>query len=78
MFRDIISKSETQYLGFGLMMPWENNLEKQFNLWKDGFASGKIKRLKEICGSEQVIGVFCYKCDMEKKLFLTILLVKTN
>ena len=50
MFIDIISKPETQYLGFGLMMPWENNLEIQFNLWKDGFASGKINRLKEICG----------------------------
>lgn len=69
MFRDIMSKPETKYLGFGLMMPWENNLEIQFNLWKDGFASGKINRLKEICGSEQVIGVFCYKCDMEKQTF---------
>ena len=48
MFRNIMSKPETRYLGFGLMMPWENNLEIQFNLWKDGFASGKINRLKEI------------------------------
>lgn len=69
MFRDFISKSETKYLGFGIMIPWENNLEIQFNLWKDGFTSGKIGRLKEICGSEQVLGIFCYKCDMEKQTF---------
>lgn len=69
MFREIISKPETGYLGFGIMMPWENNLEMQFNFWEDGFTSGKINRLKEICGSEQVIGVFCYKCDMEKQTF---------
>ena len=60
---------EAQYLGFGLMMPWENNLEIQFALWKDGFASGKIDRLKEICGSEKVVGIFCYKCDMETQTF---------
>lgn len=69
MFKDIISIPETKYLGFGLMMPWENNLEIQFNLWKDGFVSGKINKLKELCGSEQVVGVFCYKCDMEKQTF---------
>ena len=69
MFRGIISMPEAQYLGFGLMMPWENNLEIQFALWKDGFASGKIDRLKEICGSEKVVGIFCYKCDMETQTF---------
>ena len=36
-------------------------------VWKDGFASGKIDRLKEVCGSEQVVGIFCYKCDMETR-----------
>ena len=69
MFRDIISIPKAQYLGFGLMMPWENNLEIQLNLWKDGFASGKIDRLKEVCGSEQVVGIFCYKCDMQTRTF---------
>lgn len=69
MFKDIISKPESKYLGYGVMMPWENNLEIQFNLWKEAFASGKIDRLKEICGSEQVIGIFCYKCDMEAQTF---------
>ena len=69
MFREIMSIPEKQYLGFGLMMPWENNLEIQFNFWRDGFASGKIDKLKKICGSEQVIGVFCYKCDMENQTF---------
>ena len=38
-------------------------------VWKDGFASGKIDRLKEVCGSEQVVGIFCYKCDMETRTF---------
>ncbi len=51
------------------MIPWEDNLEIQFNIWKEAFASGKIDKLKEICGSEQVIGVFCYKCDMEAQTF---------
>ena len=69
MIKDIISMPETQYLGFGLMMPWENNLEMQFNLWKEAFSLGKIDRLKEICGSEQVVGIFCYRCDMETKTF---------
>ena len=32
MFKNIISMPETKYLGFGLMMPWEDNLEIQFNL----------------------------------------------
>lgn len=69
MFKDIISIPETKYLGFGLMMPWEDNLEIQFGLWKDAFASGKIDKLKEVCGSEQSVGIFCYKCDMETKTF---------
>ena len=69
MFKDIISMPETRYLGFGLMMPWENNLEMQFNLWKEAFSSGKIDKLKKICGCEQVIGIFCYNCDMETQTF---------
>ena len=31
MFRDIIAMPQTRYLGFGLMMPWEDNLKIQFN-----------------------------------------------
>ena len=58
MFKNIISMPETKYLGFGLMMPWEDNLEIQFNFWKEAFASGIIDKLKEVCGSEQVVGVF--------------------
>ena len=69
MFKNIISMPETKYLGFGLMMPWEDNLEIQFNFWKEAFASGIIDKLKEVCGSEQVVGVFCYKCDMEMRIF---------
>lgn len=69
MFKNIVSLPETKYLGFGVIMPWENNLEIQFGLWKEASESGKIDRLKEICGSEQVIGIFCYKCDMETQTF---------
>lgn len=69
MFRDIISIPKTKYLGFGIMMPWENNLEIQFNFWKDSFSFGKIDQLKKLCGSEQVIGLFCYKCDMDSQTF---------
>lgn len=69
MFKDIISMPETKYLGFGLMMPWEDNLKIQFDIWKEAFESGKVDKLKEICGSEQVIGVFCYKCDMDTRTF---------
>ena len=69
MFRDIISMPKTKYLCFGIMMPWENNLEIQFDFWKDSFTSGKINQLKKLCGSEQVIGLFCYKCDMESQTF---------
>ena len=69
MFKNIISMPKTKYLGFGLMIPWEDNLEIQFNLWKDAFTTGKIDKLKEVCGSEQVVGIFCYKCDMATKTF---------
>lgn len=69
MFKDIISMHETKYLGFGIMMPWENNLEMQFNLWKEAFETGKADRLKEVCGSDRVIGIFCYKCYMETQTF---------
>lgn len=69
MFKDIITMPETDYLGFGIMMPWENNLKMQFQLWEEGVMSGKISRLKELCGNEQVMGIFCYQCDMEKQTF---------
>ena len=69
MFKEIISIPETKYLGFGIMMPWENNLEMQFNIWEEAFKTGKIDKLKEVCGSEKVIGIFCYRCDMEAQTF---------
>ena len=69
MFNKIISMPETMYLGFGIMIPWDNNLEIQFNFWREAFASGRINKLKKLCGSEQVVGIFCYKCDMEMQTF---------
>lgn len=69
MFKDIISLPETKYLGFGVMMPWEDNLDIQFNAWDEAFSSGKAARLKEICRSEKLVGIFCYRCDMESQTF---------
>lgn len=66
MFDGFVQLPETEYLGFGVMMPWENNLEIQFGLWED---TEKIQRLKTLCGSEQAVGVFCYRCDAEKHTF---------
>lgn len=51
------------------MIPWEDNLEIQFNFWKEAFITGKIDISKEVCGSEQVVGIFCYKCDMSTNTF---------
>ncbi|MBQ8555635.1 MAG: GyrI-like domain-containing protein [Clostridia bacterium] len=69
MLKDIISMPETTYLGLGIMMPWENNLDMQFAHWKEAFASGKVDQLKKICGSDRVLGIFCYRCDMEAQTF---------
>ena len=69
MYEGLIQLPEMQYLGFGIMMPWENNLEMQFSLWEESEASHKIERLKELCGSDQAIGIFCYRCDAEKHTF---------
>ena len=69
VYKGLIELPETKYLGFGIMMPWENNLEMQFGLWQKGIASKKIKTLKELCGSDQAAGIFCYRCDMETKTF---------
>ena len=51
VFKNIISMPKTKYLGFGLMIPWEDNLEIQFNLWEGAFTTGKIDKLKEVCGT---------------------------
>lgn len=69
MYKGLIELPETKYLGSGIMMPWENNLEMQFGLWQNAVTSQKIKTLKKLCGSEQAIGIFCYRCDTETKTF---------
>lgn len=69
MYKGLIQLPETKYLGFGIMMPWENNLEIQFNLWQKAMVSEKMKMLKKLCGSEQAIGIFCYRCDVETHTF---------
>ena len=69
MYKGLIEFPETKYLGTGIMMPWENNLEMQFALWQDVMSSPKIKTLKELCGSDQTTGIFCYRCDPETKTF---------
>ena len=69
MFEKIIQLPEKHYLGFGIMMPWENNLEIQFNLWEKAVSSKNIEKLKELTGSDNVVGIFCYRCDKEKRTF---------
>ena len=69
MFEGIIQFPEKRFLGFGIMMPWENNLEIQFGLWKEAASQQKINALKQMCKSEQAAGIFCYKCDTESRTF---------
>ena len=69
MYKGLIELPETKYLGIGILMPWENNLEMQFGLWQEVMSSSKIKKLKELCGSDQATGIFCYRCDAETKTF---------
>ncbi|MCH5324546.1 MAG: GyrI-like domain-containing protein [Eubacterium sp.] len=69
MYKGLVQLPETKYLGFGIMMPWENNLEIQFGLWQQAVDFKKIEALKELCGSEQAIGIFCYRCDEKTQTF---------
>lgn len=69
MFEGIIQLPEKNFLGYGIMMPWENNLEIQFDFWKKAVSSQEIKKLRELSGSEQIVGIFCYRCDAEKHTF---------
>lgn len=38
-------------------------LKRSIYIWKSN-------KLKEVCGSEQVVAIFCYKCNMETNFFL--------
>ena len=69
MFDGIIQLPERKFLGYGIMMPWENNLDMQFDLWKKAVSSKKIKKLMELTGSDQAVGIFCYRCDNENHTF---------
>ena len=69
MFDKIIQLPEKRFLGYGIMMPWENNLEMQFDLWEKGVATQTIKKLKELSGGDQVAGIFCYRCDVDNHTF---------
>lgn len=69
MFEKIIQLPEKRFLGYGIMMPWENNLEMQFDLWKKAVSSQKIEKLRKLTGSNQVAGIFCYRCDAENHTF---------
>lgn len=69
MYKGLVQLPETKYLGYGIMMPWENNLEMQFDLWREVVSSEKSKMLQELCGSEQLLGIFCYRCDAKANTF---------
>lgn len=69
MFKEVVILSQKKYLGFGINMPWENNLEIQFDFWRNSIESGKIQALQKFCHAEQVYGVFCYSCNCDEKTF---------
>ncbi len=69
MFKDIITLPEKKYLGFGKMIPWENSMQIQFKMWDEGFADGRISKLKKLCQSDKVLGIFCYRCDNDTHTF---------
>ena len=68
-FLGLTAMPGTRYLAVGIMMPWEDNLRIQFGFWKQAEEQGVIARLRERCGSERVVGLFCYRCDMDKRMF---------
>lgn len=69
MYKGLVQLPEAKYLGYGIMMPWENNLEMQFDLWREVVPSQKSKMLQKLCGGEQLIGIFCYRCDTKANTF---------
>ena len=68
-FRGLVTLPEKRYLAVGIEMPWENNLDMQFGFWRLALENGEIARLKERCGCEEAVGLFCYRCDMQAKTF---------
>ena len=69
VYKGLIALPETRFLAVGMMMPWENNLEAQFGFWREMKENGTVDRLREHCGGGEVAGLFCYRCDMEKRVF---------
>lgn len=69
VFKGLEALPEKRYLAIGIMMPWEDNLGIQFGFWREASENGTIAQLKERCGSEEVVGIFCYRCDMAEKTF---------
>ena len=68
LHKGLVSLPEMRYLAVGIMMPWENNLEIQFGFWREMAENGTVARLRERCGGE-IVGLFCYRCDMEARTF---------
>lgn len=69
MFKEIVTLSEKKYLGFGKMIPWENSMQIQFDMWDKEVADGSIAKLKKICKTDEVVGIFCYRCDNDTQTF---------
>ena len=68
-YMGLLKWPEKRYLAIGITMPWENNLDMQFGFWREALESGQIARLKEHCGGGEVVGLFCWRCDMAAKTF---------
>lgn len=56
-------------LGKGKMLPWDNSMQTQFEMWKQYYADGTIEKLMKLCKTDKVYGLFCYHCDMNSKTF---------
>ena len=65
----IASCEQLNLLGLGKMMPWEDSMVLQFEMWNQYYADGTIKNLMHLCNTDKVYGLFCYRCDMDTQTF---------
>jgi predicted transcriptional regulator YdeE len=65
----IVSCDQLNLLELGQMLPWENSIKMQFKMWNRYYSDGTIRRLMDLCKTDKVYGLFCYKCDMDTQTF---------
>ncbi len=67
--QSFIECGQLNLLGKGKMLPWDNSMKIQFEMWKEYYNNGTIERLMKLCNTDKVYGLFCYKCDVDNKTF---------